>query len=142
MGYIQSLILGGVLTSSMFFMLAPLTDVIDNSLDAAIQLTASQVEDIAQLHHYSVDNSIKYSQFDYPSVRDGGIDKIVKSIGYTNYYDPHLNARVFLFNNTDTNDCYFTYNDQLGTTFVEGQCGITNEMKDKLKVSFEVEHDL
>jgi hypothetical protein len=120
-------------------MLVPLTETIDKTLNLAITLTASQVEDVAQLYHFSKDNNIAYSDFGFPSIRDGGIDKVIKSIGYTNYYDPDMDSRIFLFNNSDTNGCYFKYSDKTGSTFVQGNCGVSGDLKDKLVDSFEIE---
>lgn len=142
MNYVQGVVAASILSGSMLLMVEPLSNAINKSLDNAIKLTAGQVEDVAQLHYFSKDNAIKYSAYGYPSSKDGGIDKVIKSIGYTNHYDHHLNARVFLFNSSNTNDCYFNYDDVTGTTVVLGECKITNEMNKKLTESFEHELNL
>lgn len=139
MNYVQTLIASGVLSSGLFLMLVPLTDTVDNMLGLAIKKTASDVEDIAMLNHYMKDDSVLYSSSGFPSVRDGGIDKLIKSVGYTNTYDPFLNERVFLFNNKDTQNCSFTYNDVSGLTTLKGSCALGEEVKDKLNKSFEAE---
>ena len=140
MNLVQQLIFVGIMsTGCMFAAMGSLDDVLESSINSAIKMTAFNVEDVAQLYKLQNDEAILYSHNGYPSVHDGGVDKIFKSVGYINYYDAGTNRRVFKFNNENTSGCYFTYSDITGMTFMYGKCVLSDGIKNNMNNSFELE---